>query len=93
MLYEVITHLELKRYFGITELLHGGNAKKIFEQTGEMLRQDSYSVRNLLRKMNVDTVCTTDDPVDQLEHHRKIREDGFEIKVLPAWRPDSYNFV
>jgi len=82
------THLELKRYFGITELLHGGNAKKIFEQTGEMLRQESYSVRNLLRKMNVDTVCTTDDPVDQLEHHRKIRDDGFEIKVLPAWRPD-----
>ncbi len=83
------THLELKRYFGIEELLNGKNAEKIYDQTTEMLQQDDFSVRNLLRKMNVETVCTTDDPVDGLQHHKKIREDGFEIKVLPAWRPDK----
>ncbi|HUN02965.1 MAG TPA: glucuronate isomerase, partial [Niabella sp.] len=48
-----------------------------------------YSVKNLIRKMNVKTICTTDDPADSLEHHKKITDDGFEIPVLPAWRPDN----
>ena len=82
------THLELQRYFGIEELLNPESASGIYQRTGEMLQSDSFSVRKLIRKMNVEVICTTDDPVDSLEHHRKIREDGFETRVLPAWRPD-----
>ncbi len=83
------THLELRRYFGIEELLGPDTAKEIYEKTTKMLNSEDFSVRNLLRKMNVEVVCTTDDPVDSLEHHKKIKEDGFEIKVLPTWRPDK----
>ncbi|MCD4710768.1 MAG: glucuronate isomerase [Bacteroidales bacterium] len=82
------THLELQRYFGIDELLNPESATDIYQQAGEMLQSEAFSVRNLIRKMNVEVICTTDDPVDSLEYHRKIREDGFETKVLPAWRPD-----
>lgn len=83
------THLELQRYFGIYELLNKDSATKIYEECSEKLQTKDFSVRNLLRKMNVKLVCTTDDPVDSLEHHRKIKEDGFEIMVLPAFRPDK----
>ena len=83
------THLELQRYFGITELLNPESAPGIYEQAGKMLESEEYSVRKLIRKMNVEVICTTDDPVDSLEHHQKIKEDGFETKVLPAWRPDK----
>jgi glucuronate isomerase len=83
------THLELQRYFNIDALLDESTAGRIYDETREKLNSKEYSVRNLLRKMNVEVVCTTDDPVDLLEHHQKIREDGFEIKVLPAWRPDK----
>jgi glucuronate isomerase len=83
------THLELKRYFGISKLLNGDTAKEIYDTCSAMLRTPQYSVRNLMRKMNVKIVCTTDDPVDSLEHHIKIKKDGFEIKVMPAWRPDK----
>ncbi|MCA1746824.1 MAG: glucuronate isomerase, partial [Bacteroidales bacterium] len=83
------THLELRRYFGIEELLGPDTAKEIYKKTKEMLNSDAFSVKNLLLKMNVEVVCTTDDPVDSLEHHKKIRDDGFEIKVLPTWRPDK----
>jgi glucuronate isomerase len=83
------THLELQRYFGIYELLDPESAPGIYQKAGEMLQSEAFSVRNLIRMMNVEVICTTDDPVDALEHHRKIREDGFEIRVLPAWRPDK----
>lgn len=83
------THLELQRYFGIDELLNPGSAKRIYETCTEKLQQPAYSVRGLLRSMNVKVVCTTDDPIDSLEHHRKIKDDGFEIKILPAYRPDK----
>ncbi|MEX0985895.1 MAG: glucuronate isomerase [Bacteroidales bacterium] len=83
------THLELRRYFGIEELLGPDTAGEIWEKTSKMLNSDGYSVRNLLKKMNVEVVCTTDDPVESLEHHKKIKEDGFEVKVLPTWRPDK----
>jgi len=83
------THLELQRYFDIDTLLDGSTAKQIYNETREKLNSKEYSVRNILRKMNVEVVCTTDDPVDSLEHHEKILKDGFEIKVLPAWRPDK----
>ncbi len=82
------THLELQRYFNIHELLNPESSKRIYEECSEKLRSKDYSVRNLLRKMNVKVVCTTDDPIDTLEHHLKLKNDGFEIKVLPAFRPD-----
>ena len=83
------THLELDRYFGIKKLLNPGTAMEIYNETSEKLSSAEFSVRNLLRKMKVEVVCTTDDPADSLEFHNKIRNDGFEIKVLPAWRPDK----
>jgi glucuronate isomerase len=83
------THLELKRYFGIDEILSPGTANKIYAECSTKLNGKDYSVRNLLRKMNVQVLCTTDDPVDSLEHHKKIREDEFDIKVYPAFRPDK----
>jgi len=83
------THLELRRYFSIENLLNPDTAPKIYQSASEMLRSPEFSVRNLLRKMNVKLVCTTDDPLDTLEHHRKIADDDFEIEVYPTWRPDK----
>ena len=83
------THLELQRYFDVDEILNSHSAKRIYEECTKKLQTKEYSVRNLLRKMNVKVVCTTDDPVDTLEHHQKIKEDNFEIKILPAFRPDK----
>ena len=83
------THMELKRPFGITKLLDQKSTREIYDQAGEMLSDKDFSTRNILRKMKVEVVCTTDDPIDTLEHHIKTREDGFEIKMLPAWRPDK----
>jgi len=83
------THLELQRYFGISELLSPDTAKGIYDKCSQMLSLPEFSVRGLMRKMNVKIICTTDDPIDSLEHHKKIKSDGFEIKVLPTWRPDK----
>jgi len=84
------THLELKRYFGITGKLLGPNtATEIYDAASAMLRSPQFSVRNMMRKMNVKLVCTTEGLLDNLEHHKKIRDDGFEIKVHTALRPDA----
>ena len=83
------THLELLRYFGIKELLNENSADKIFDQTADMLQNGDFRVWDLLKKMNVETVCTTDDPIDTLEFHAQIRQNGCPIKVLPTWRPDK----
>jgi glucuronate isomerase len=83
------THLELQRYFDVYQLLNADTAKAIYEECSAKLRTPEYSVRNLLRKMNVRVVCTTDDPIDSLEYHQQLKDDGFEIKVLPAYRPDK----
>ena len=83
------THLELQRYFDVEDILDGSTAKKIYEECSEKLQSPEYSVRGLLRKMNVKVVCTTDDPIDNLEHHQKIRDDGFDIRIMPAYRPDK----
>ena len=83
------THLELQRYFNVSEVLSEQNARAVYETGTTLLQTPDYSVRSLLRKMNVETVCTTDDPLDSLEHHQQIKQDGFEIKVLPAFRPDK----
>ena len=82
------THLELARYFGIFELLSPSTAKGIYEKSSALLQSEEYSIRALLRKMNVEVVCTTDDPADNLEHHKRLK-DSFEVKVLPAFRPDN----
>jgi glucuronate isomerase len=82
------THLELKRYFGITALLNPETAEEIYTTVGTMLISTEFSCRNLLLKMNVETLCTTDDPIDSLEFHQQIERDGFGITVLPAFRPD-----
>ena len=83
------TALELKRPFGIKNRLLGPDtARGIYETVSEMLRSRDFSVRNIMRKMDVKLVCTTNDPLDSLEYHRMIRQDGFEIKVHAAWRPD-----
>ncbi len=83
------THLELQRYFDVHQVLNKDTAPTIYDECSAKLQTPQYSVRNLLRKMNVKMVCTTDDPADTLEHHQKIKDDGFEIPILPAWRPDN----
>ena len=83
------THLELQRYFDVDKILSPETAREIYDLCSAKLKTPEYSVRNLLRKMNVKVLCTTDDPTDSLEHHQKIKADGFEIKVLPAFRPDK----
>ncbi len=84
------THLELKNPFGIKgKLLGPDTAKDIYETCSRMLRTPEFSVRNIMRRMNVKLVCTTEGPLDSLEHHKRIREDGFEIKVHTAFRPDK----
>ncbi|MEK6547666.1 MAG: glucuronate isomerase [Bacteroidota bacterium] len=83
------THLELQRYFGVTEVLNQDSAKRIYDHCSALLQTKEYSVRNLLRKMNVKALCTTDDPIDNLSDHKQIAASGFEIKVLPTFRPDK----
>ena len=84
------THMELKNPFGIKDkLLNPSTAKEIYETCSEMLRTPEFSVRNILRKMNVKLICTTEEPLDSLEAHRQIRADGFDIKVHTAFRPDK----
>ncbi len=85
------THLELKRYFGVSgKLLNPETAKEIYAQCSEMLQTKEFTARGILKRMKVKVVCTTDDPVDSLDHHRRIREDrDFPVKVLPAFRPDK----
>jgi len=83
------THLELKNYFGITTLLDSNSAEAIYNEATALLQKPEYSVRNILRKLNVKVVGTTDDPSDDLQFHNKIKEDNFEIKILPSFRPDK----
>jgi glucuronate isomerase len=82
------THLELVRYFNITELLSASSAAVIYEISTSKLQTKEFSTRSLIRKMKVEVVCTTDDPADTLEHHLKLK-DSFEIKVIPTFRPDN----
>ncbi|MBQ2415479.1 MAG: glucuronate isomerase, partial [Alistipes sp.] len=70
------THLELKTAFGVETLLNPKTAREIYDHCTDMLQKPEYSARGLMRRYNVEVVCTTDDPVDSLEHHIKCREDG-----------------
>jgi glucuronate isomerase len=85
------THLELKRYFDISDkLLNSDTAGEIYDTCSEMLQGETFSTRAILQRMNVKVVCTTDDPVDTLAHHQQIQADkSFNIKILPAFRPDK----
>ena len=83
------THLELKTAFGVEKLLNPDTAKEIYDVCTAKLRTPEFSARGLMRKYNVEVVCTTDDPIDSLEHHIALKNEGFEIKVLPTWRPDK----
>ena len=83
------THLELRTAFGITETLNPESAKRIYDACNAKLAEEGMTARGLMRHYNVKVVCTTDDPIDSLEYHRQIKESGFEIKVLPTWRPDK----
>lgn len=82
------THLELQRYFGVKELLNPESAERIYEHCNKLLATKEFSVRNLLRRMNVKLICTTDDPIDDLGYHKKMMDEGADIKMIPAFRPD-----
>jgi len=83
------TALELKRYFDIDEPLTPKSAKKIWDICNEKLKGDDFSAKALITKSNVETICTTDDPSDDLAYHKKLAADGFATKVLPTFRPDK----
>jgi glucuronate isomerase len=83
------THLELKRYFGINELLSPKTAEKIYDQCSELLQTNEYTTQGLLKKMNVETVCSTDDPIDNLEFHKAHLANNSDLKMFPAFRPDK----
>jgi glucuronate isomerase len=87
------THLELQRYFDVHAVLNKDTARQIYDECSAKLKTKEYSVRGLLKKMNVKLICTTDDPIDSLEHHKKLdKEDSF-TKMNPAFRPDKAMYV
>jgi glucuronate isomerase len=83
------THLELKRYFGIDELLDGTNASRIWDRANELLATEELHARGILKKFRVKALCTTDDPTDDLAWHKAIAESRFDVRVYPAFRPDK----
>lgn len=83
------THLELKRYFGVDKLLNPESAKEIYSKANSIISSKEYSVQNLLSMMNVELVCTTDDPIDSLEFHDKLKLTKSKVRMAPAWRPDK----
>ena len=84
------SHLELKKYFGYDGYLNGDTAEEVWNLCNAKLQDDSMTVRNIIKQSNVTLICTTDDPIDTLEWHKKIAaDDTFDVQVLPAWRPDK----
>ncbi|MBF1099569.1 glucuronate isomerase [Solobacterium sp.] len=83
------SHLELKKYFGYGGYLSSETAEEVWELCNDKLKNGDLSARKLIEVSNVDVICTTDDPVDSLEWHKKIKEDNFSVRVLPTWRPDK----
>lgn len=82
------SHLELKKYFGYEGYLNKDTAQEVWDLCNAKLNNKNMSARNLIIKSNVKVLCTTDDPVDSLIYHKKLKEEGFKVKVHPAWRPD-----
>lgn len=87
------THMELLRYFDINELLTPDTAEQIYKNAQEKLNSPEYSCQNLISKMNVEMLCTTEDPTDTLAHHRKLAKSDFSTKVSTAFRPDRYILI
>lgn len=84
------SHLELRRYFGYEGVLNSKTAQEVWDLCNEKLAQPEFSARGIMKMSNVKLVCTTDDPVDSLEYHEKLAADtAFDVRVLPAWRPDK----
>jgi len=83
------THMELKRPFGVTELLSGSNARAVYDHCNELLRQSEFSTQGLLRQFGVALVGTTDDPADPLDHHQALANSDGDLRVVPTWRPDA----
>jgi len=83
------SHLELRRYFGINEIINEQNAPKIWEQANRRLATPALSTHGILTRFKVAVVCTTDDPVDSLEHHAAIARSGLTTRVYPTFRPDK----
>ncbi len=84
------THLELRRYFGINELLSPKTAQGIWEKCNQLLKEDDFTAQGLIARSNVKALCTTDDPVDSLEYHQVLANNkNFPVKVAPALRPDK----
>ena len=84
------SHLELRNYFGYQGALSAKTADEVWNLCKEKLQSEGYSARGLISMSNVETVCTTDNPIDTLEYHQKLAADpSFKTTVLPAWRPDQ----
>lgn len=83
------THLELARYFDVYDLLNEKSAENIYEQVSAKVNTKAYSTQNLLRKVNAEYVCTTEDPTDTLEYHQQIKKENLDIKVGTSFRPDK----
>ena len=83
------SHLELARYFGVEERLSRATAESIWARCNAQLGAPGFSARGLMTRSNVKAVCTTDDPVDTLEHHKAVADSGFAVRVLPTWRSDK----
>ena len=84
------SHLELRRYFGYEGILNESTAEEVWNLCNEQLHRPDFGVRDLVARSNVETICTTDDPIDTLEYHEKLEKDAsFKTTVLPAWRPDK----
>jgi len=83
------THLELSRVFGVDKILKPETAREIYDECSANLLTPEFRGQELMKKFNVEVVCTTDDPVDSLEFHQQIKDNPFGVKVLPTWRPDK----
>ena len=83
------THLELQRYFGISDLLSKDNAKRIYKETSRQLQQESHSTIGLLQQQKVELVCTTEDPLDDLKHHKNFKKQSTALTMTTAFRPDK----
>ena len=84
------THMELKSVFGISDkLLNEVTAREIWDECNTLLNTPEYFSKELIKKFNVEVICTTDDPIDTLEHHTHIKDSAYEVNVLPAFRPDK----
>lgn len=83
------SHLELSRVFGIDSILKPETAEAIYKECNALLATEEFRCQSLISRFNVETLCTTDDPIDDLRWHAQIRQQGFSCKVLPTWRPDK----